>query len=34
MEILYVADKIKNKIGGSDKKSADLNLDWNGREAI
>jgi len=26
MEILYVADKIENKIGGSDKKCADLNL--------
>jgi len=26
MEILYVADKIENKIGGSDKKFADLNL--------
>jgi len=26
MEILYVADKIENKIGGSDKKCADLNM--------
>jgi len=26
MDILYVVDKIENKIGGSDKKCADLNL--------